>query len=288
MTEFYYEFSPDKFRKRCRFILRNLVPAALLLALPILSISGQTNGMRGINGSDKKGETAAAIPVAVTAPTLTKTTPSTFVVPIAVGDVTGNGILAFQFNILYNPAVIDPSGTNFGCSTTGTLAETANLTATCNVQPDGVLRVAVSGTGSMTGSGTILKLTFATDPAAAPGNTSPLIFQNLFFFNGGGPVTTNPTNGQITIVGTTAASVSIGGRILSAHGQPIGKAKVLLTEPSGDARITFSSPLGYYHFDDVAVGQNYVVSVSSKTFVFEPRALAVMDEIPDMDIVASP
>jgi Cohesin domain len=288
MTEFYYEFSRDKFRKRCRFILKNLAPAALLLALSILSINGQADGTRGLNETDKKIETVAALPVAVTAPSLTKTTPSTFVVPISVGDVTGNGILAFQFNIVYNPSVIDPSGTNFGCSTVGTLAETANLTATCNVQPDGVLRVAVSGTGSMTGSGTILKLNFATDPSAAPGNTSPLAFQNMFFFNGGGPVTTNPTNGQITIVGTTAANVSIGGRVLSATGQPIGKAKVLMTEASGNVRVTFSSPLGYYHFDDVAVGQNYFLSVSSKTFVFEPRSLAVMAELPDLDLIALP
>ncbi|HEV7645070.1 MAG TPA: carboxypeptidase-like regulatory domain-containing protein [Pyrinomonadaceae bacterium] len=98
----------------------------------------------------------------------------------------------------------------------------------------------------------------------------------------------NPINGQVTLVGTTAASVSIGGRVLSANGQPIGKAKVLLTEASGNVRVTFSSPLGYYHFDDVAVGQNYAFSVSSKTFVFEPRLLAVMEEVPDLDIVALP
>jgi hypothetical protein len=288
MSKFYYGFSIGKFRKYCLFILTSLVPAAFLLALPLLSVSAQTNSARGIREPNTKGETAEALPVAITAPFLTKTRPSTFVVPISVGDISGNGILAFQFNIVYNPAVIDPSGVNFGCSTTGTLAETANLTATCNVQPDGVLRVAVSGTGAMTGSGTILKVTFATDPATVPGNTSPLTFQNLFFFNGSGPVATNPTNGQVMIVGATAASVSIGGRILSADGQPIGKARVLLAEPSGNVRVTLSSPLGYYHFDDVAAGQNYAVSVSSKTHVFEPRVLAVADEITDLDFVASP
>jgi hypothetical protein len=244
--------------------------------------------MRGIKEPGTKAEAAAALPVAITAPSLTRVTPSTIVVPISVGDITANGILAFQFNILYNPAVIDPSGTNFGCSTTGTLAEAANLTATCNVQPDGVLRVAVSGTGTMTGSGTILKLNFATDPTAAPGNSSPLTFQSLFFFNGGGPVGTSATHGQVTLVGTTAASVSIGGRVLSATGQPIGKAKVILTGSSGAARVTFSSPLGYYHFDDVAAGQNYALNASSKTFVFEPHSLAVMEEIPDLDLVALP
>src|ERR1035437_8925418 len=49
--------------------------------------------------------------VNVTAPTANQVTPSSsFNVPITVGDITGDGIFSFHFNILYDPNVIDPTG----------------------------------------------------------------------------------------------------------------------------------------------------------------------------------
>ncbi|CAN5354116.1 hypothetical protein BH10ACI3_BH10ACI3_13970 [soil metagenome] len=142
-------------------------------------------------------------PVVVSAPTTTRSVPSTFVIPITVGDVTGIGIVAYQFNLVFDPAVIHTSGSNFGCSTAGTLSSAAGLSATCNVNPSGTLRVSVSGANGMTGSGTILNVTFTTDAAATAGNVSPLNFDEVTFFNSGGVVANTPVNGQITLIGGT-------------------------------------------------------------------------------------
>jgi hypothetical protein len=242
----------------------------------------------GKAGAQSAKEQTEAVPITVTAPTVFKTRPSTFVLPITVGDISGNGIFAYQFNIAYNAAVIDPTGPNFGCSTTGTLAETANLSATCNIQPDGVLRVAVSGTSAMTGSGTILKITFSTDPAAAGGSSSPLTFQNLFLFNSGGMVTSAASNGQVTILAPTAAGVGVGGTVLSADGRAVRKATLSLTDQSGVSRTTLSNAFGYYRFENVTAGETYVISVRTKTLVFAPRIFTVADELTDLNLIAEP
>ncbi len=139
-------------------------------------------------------------PVIVTAPTVTRPVLSTFSIPITVSDVTGDGIFGFQFIIDYAPGVIDPSGSNFGCSTAGTLAGDAGISPTCNVAPDGTLRIsAFNLSGSMTGSGTLINLTFTTDPSAVSGNVSPITFQEAKLFNNGGQVSNTPVNGQVTL-----------------------------------------------------------------------------------------
>jgi hypothetical protein len=145
--------------------------------------------------------TSLVVPeVDVYAPMIETTVPSTFTVPITVGDITDAGIFAFQFNIIYDPLVIDPIGANFGCSTEGTLAEAAGLSAVCNVTPDGTFRVAVYGALPMTGAGTIINVTFATDTAAATGNDSPLRFENVYFFNAAGAVVLRAHDGNVSLV----------------------------------------------------------------------------------------
>ena len=135
----------------------------------------------------------------VYAPHRKQATPSKFVVPITASDLTNQGIIAFQFNIIYDPTVITPTGTNFGCSTKGTLSETVGMIAYCNVAPAGTLRVAVYGAYPMSGSGTVLNLRFATANGALPGAVSALNFDNIYFFNERGYVTTTPHNGRITL-----------------------------------------------------------------------------------------
>ncbi len=145
---------------------------------------------------------AAGVPeIQVSAPVVSEIIPATFSIPISVSDVTGKGVIAFQFHLLYDPTVIDPSGPNFGCSTAGTISETAGLTATCNIQPDGTLKVSVAGALPLSGSGTILTLNFTTDAAAIVGTQSPLHFDETAFFNTSGEITSAATDGLVTLIG---------------------------------------------------------------------------------------
>ena len=142
----------------------------------------------------------AAPVVEVSVLTADQQVPSTFVVPITVGDISSDGIIAFQFNINYDPMVINPEGPNFGCSTDGTLAGAAGLTAFCNITNDGTLRVAAYGGYAMTGAGAILNVIFTTRAGAEAGNVSPLAFENVYFFNSAGQVVDHANNGQITLI----------------------------------------------------------------------------------------
>lgn len=88
----------------------------------------------------------------------------------------------------------------------------------------------------------------------------------------------------------TAANVSVSGRILTAQGQAIRSAQVTLTNSNGVTRTAITSSFGYYRFDDVEVGQTYVVSVRSNRFQFgnPTQVITLMDELTDLTFTALP
>jgi hypothetical protein len=92
---------------------------------------------------------------------------------------------------------------------------------------------------------------------------------------------------QLTLIGTTAAGVSISGRVLSAEGRGVRNAVVMITDQKGEARGVQTGPRGQFLIEDVATGQTYVISVNSRRFQFEPRVLTVTDDLSDIDFVAS-
>ena len=86
----------------------------------------------------------------------------------------------------------------------------------------------------------------------------------------------------------TAAAVSISGRVVTAGGNGIRNARVLLTDQNGVTRTVITSAFGYYQFAGVQSGTTYVLNVSAKRFVFAPRVVALSDEVTDLELVASP
>jgi len=267
-----------------------LFTASVLFTFFALSVGAFAQSIVGGGaGVAHKSNPSAILPaITVAAPVVAKTVPSTFTISINLSDISSGGLQAFQFNILYDPSKIDPSGANFGCSTAGTISAAANLFPTCNIIDDGTLLVGVNGTGTTTGSGAILKIDFATDPAAVAGTNSPLIFQDAFFFNQNGTVEKVLVDGRVDLVlSPTAAGVSLAGRTLDAFGTPIGNVRVALA--GGDIRReAISNAFGYYHFDDVTAGEVYLLSATSKRFTFAPRLISVLDELSDLDLIASP
>lgn len=86
------------------------------------------------------------------------------------------------------------------------------------------------------------------------------------------PLTASFTDGDITILAPTAAGVTAGGRITNAAGEGLGSVSISLTGPQGDIRTILSNPFGYYEFDEVPAGESYVISVTSKTHIFDPSS----------------
>ena len=84
----------------------------------------------------------------------------------------------------------------------------------------------------------------------------------------------------------TAASVSIGGRILTDDGRGLTNARVILTDAGGNTRTVMTTSFGYYRFDQVAAGQTYVLQVLSRRYQFAPQVVVVNEEMTALDFTA--
>jgi Carboxypeptidase regulatory-like domain len=83
----------------------------------------------------------------------------------------------------------------------------------------------------------------------------------------------------------TSANVSVSGRVLSPTGLGVRGAVVTMTGPNGIERRAVTGSFGYYSFDDVAVGDTYLMTASSKQYQFAPRVLSVPDELANVDLI---
>ena len=66
------------------------------------------------------------------------------------------------------------------------------------------------------------------------------------------------------------------------------RAEVSLTPAGGgETRTTWTNNFGYYSFDEVEVGRNYIIQVNSKRYSFEPQVVFVTEET-EVNFTASP
>jgi len=88
----------------------------------------------------------------------------------------------------------------------------------------------------------------------------------------------------------TAAGVTISGRVTSIDGRGIRNAAVTISGGTLLSPITvMTGPGGVYHFDDIAAGQTYLVTVNARRFVFQSpnRVIQVEDNVTDADFVGT-
>lgn len=92
------------------------------------------------------------------------------------------------------------------------------------------------------------------------------------------PVTTpspTPTPGGVA---------TVSGRVTTSTGQGIRNAIVTLTDPLGASRTATTSSFGNYTFNDVPLGQVYIVGVSSKRYRFSPQLIVVFGTMNSVDL----
>lgn len=138
-------------------------------------------------------------------------TPGIVSIPITVGETSGKGILSYDLNIDYNPAVVQPVG-GAGCSGNVCITQTGTLSNSMLVTPNAFyaghfIVSAFQGT-PLVGSGTLLFLNF--NVVGLPGQSTALLFADYtdpqpafhpgFVFNKGIPTATI-TNGSVTMAG---------------------------------------------------------------------------------------
>jgi hypothetical protein len=87
----------------------------------------------------------------------------------------------------------------------------------------------------------------------------------------------------------SAASAKISGRVLTADATGIPGVSVTMTNGSGAIRTTISSSFGYFTFEDVPVGEVYILNASVKQFEFSQNAqvIFVLNDT-DINFIANP
>ncbi len=93
-------------------------------------------------------------------------------------------------------------------------------------------------------------------------------------------------NVDFAILAPTAAPASISGRVVSRLGRGISGAFVTLTDQNGAVRTARTNGFGYYRFDGIAAGENYVVGASHKRYAFSPQTISVNENISGLELIA--
>jgi hypothetical protein len=203
--------------------------------------------------------------IRVIAPNSTVESGAEFVIPIELQNLVRKDVSSYQFELNYNSKVILPGASV--CDVSNTVS--TGLSITCNTEKRGIISVVVFGANSIKSDGVLLNLKFRAVGSA--GSVSNLRFSGLML-NEGEPQTI-ATDGEVRI-SASADSDSIDGQLLTADGQGVSNARVILTDSRGETRFVYSNAFGNFRFGNVQPGESYVISVSSKRFVFTPQAVS--------------
>ena len=129
----------------------------------------------------------------------------------------------------------------------------------------------------------LLRVTFTVAANAAFGDT------NLTLSNANAstdaPTLFNlaTTGGTLTVTAPTAAAVSISGQVISPSRSGLTNALVTLTDARGDTRTVLTGRFGAYRFADVAAGETYIISVTSKRYVYAPQVITVTEDLTEVN-----
>jgi len=135
--------------------------------------------------SDSKAEK----PITVAVPQIA-TGDKEIVVPVNVEGIANKGVIAYEFDLRYDPAVMQPLVEPVDVK--GTVSR--GLSVVTNPTEPGLLRVVVYGAYPIDGDGVLLNLRFTS--VGSPGSVSPISFERIMF-NEGEAVTV--INGEVRI-----------------------------------------------------------------------------------------
>lgn len=199
-------------------------------------------------------------------------------IPVDVTNTTGKGIISYQFDLVYDPQILEPA------EALADVAETlsSRMTVAFNRIGKNTIRVAIYGIAPIEGKGTLLNLKFKV--SGGDGSSSPLKIEN-FVFNENSQLAA-PVDGEIKV--SSDESVTVEGQLLTPTGEPIVKTEVILTDSQGGSRKAVSDDTGLFRFGGITVGETYTVSVNSKRYTFTPQAISPAEGLTRLNLIAEP
>ncbi len=94
---------------------------------------------------------------------------------------------------------------------------------------------------------------------------------------------------ETTGLGTTAATVSVGGRVKTSTGRGIRNVVITMTDSQGNIRTARTTSFGYYRFEEVAAGETYIFMATGKRFSFgqNTQVHSIIEDISDINFIAN-
>ncbi len=222
----------------------------------------------------------------VKASSVTATSSTTVMVPIRLNSIGDTA--AIQFSINYDSTKLSIASLN------ALVSRYPNTTFVFNNVMPGKLGVVayqpLDGASVFpTGDITLFEINFAVVNNA--GGTALISFgndptQQSASNPQAGVVNVSSSPGTVTFLGPTAASVTVGGRVL-INGRGVINAIVTLTDQTGNIRTTHTNSLGYYSFANIAAGETYIFTAQCKKRYFNPQIVSVVEEIENLDFIVS-
>jgi hypothetical protein len=136
----------------------------------------------------------------------------------------------------------------------------------------------------------LITVTFTVAANASPGITNVTLSNVNASNDAAQSLSISSQNGTVTINAPTAATVTVGGRVLSGTGRGIARAQVALTDGKGERRIAVTNQFGYFRFEEVRAGESYIFEVKAKRYRFadNPRVLFIGGDYGELNFTASP
>ena len=219
---------------------------------------------------------------------------STITVVIEADAMGDESIYGFSLNYDQSVLTYVTNSAMIGSGAVNTTGGMCNLLSNTNTAGQFGFSIDCNGNLAAGNNRRFVTLQF-TVASNAPAGTTPLQFGNtparesVASNPNDGPIQSRPTvftDGSVNIAAPTAAGVSVSGRVLTTDGRGLSNAIVVLTDTNGIQRQARSLSFGYFHFEDVNAGENYVLSISSKQYLFAPRVLNVFDNLTDVNVTA--
>ena len=236
---------------------------------------GASGGLQGRAANSAGPERAAA----VKAPYIVTPADDEVLIPVSVLGAADKGVISYEFDLRYDPSVIQPQANPVDLNAT----ISRGLSAVTNAETPGLLRVTVFGPMPIDADGVLMNLKFST--VGKPGAVSPLTWERIMLNEGDPQV--NSADGQVELSAARPDQAEISGRLLTTLGAGVPNARVTLTDTNGQSRAVLSNGFGAYRFGGLQVGQTYTVSVRSKGVTFEPLTVSVTGESITADMIAA-
>jgi hypothetical protein len=230
---------------------------------------------------DVPGPNAIPRTARVVSQTTTPGTPVT--IPVLV---TTTGVeTSVAFTIQYTPGVLGVP-TSIVC---GTGAVGCNLTVD-NSLP-GRVGITVTPAASLTaGTVQLVRVTFPTFANNLTG--TPVTFGDFPTARSVRNAENNPlpvlywTDGQVAFTGgTLLEGGSISGRVLMPNGQALRGATVVVVDAVGNRWTATTGSFGTFSFENLELGKNYMVSVTSRRYRFATRTVNLNANLTGLDMI---